>query len=181
MKKVLMMLVAAACTLAVSATQFGGRLKVSVNDESMSQATTITINETEGKYSLELKNFILGNGEDALGVGNIVVGGLDATEEVGYKTIKFSGNITIAEGDDPSISMWMGPFLGEVPIAMTADFNENGACQVSIDIDMMATLEQIIKVQFIGNAGSGIKGDVNGDGNVDVVDVNNVINIILGN
>lgn len=77
--------------------------------------TSINLIESEGTYSLELKNFVM----DGLGVGNIKVTNLDVADNT-YTT---SQTITITEGDDPSIDYWAGPALGEVPVNVTATVN----------------------------------------------------------
>ena len=77
--------------------------------------TNINLIESEGTYSLELKNFVM----DGLGVGNIKVTNLDVADNT-YTT---SQTITITKGDDPSINYWMGPELGEVPVNVVATVN----------------------------------------------------------
>lgn len=177
MKKVLFMLVAAVCSLAATATDYTGRLTVAINGEGTQQGTTISINENGGKYDLSLNNFKLISGDDVMGVGNISLTGVEATEAFGIKTIKFDAPIIITEGNDPEIT-WVGPLLEEVPLKLVADFDKS-VLSVSIDIDMMESLEQIINVKFVGSAG-GLKGDMNDDNKIDIVDVNAIINKILG-
>ena len=181
MKKVLFMLVAAVCSLAATATDYTGRLTVEINGEGTQQGTTISINENGGKYDLSLNNFKLISGDDVMGVGNISLTGVEATEAFGIKTIKFDAPIIITEGDDPEIDTWIGPLLEEVPLKLVADFDKS-VLSVSIDIDMMESLEQIINVKFVGSAPSagGLKGDMNDDNKIDIVDVNAIINKILG-
>lgn len=77
--------------------------------------TSINLIESEGTYSLELKNFVM----DGLGVGNIKVTNLDVADNT-YTT---SQTITITEGDDSSIDYWAGPDLGEVPVNVLATVN----------------------------------------------------------
>ena len=72
---------------------------------------------------------------------------------------------------------WMGPLLGEVPIAMTAKLNDT-VLSVNIDI-YMKMLEQSIKVGFVGNAPAPAKGDINEDGLLNVGDVSALINMLL--
>lgn len=182
MKKIITMLVAAVCTLGAMATEYAGKLGVSVNGEGMSQEATITINQQEdGSYTLLIKNFCLVTPETKLGIGNIELTNVAGSEEYGYTTMFLSKSILITEGDDPSVEMWFGPTLGEVPLEMSASFSEQ-ILSVHIDIDMQSTLGQVIKVDFIGNnpASAPVRGDVTGNGNVDVADVNEVINIMLG-
>lgn len=181
MKKIVAMLVVAACTLSAMATDYKGKLAVSINGEGGAQEANITLNkQDDGKYTLLIKNFVLADEETELGIGNIELNNLDGTEQFGFTTLKTNESITITEGDAPDIYPWMGPMLGEVPIALTASFNEQ---LLNVDIDIyFEPLEQTIKVNFIGTTPQqgGVKGDVTGEGEVDVNDVNAVINIMLG-
>lgn len=179
------MFVAALCTMGAMATDYKGRLAVDVNGVSNSQEANITIlAETDTTYTLQLKNFIMVQGEMKIGVGNIELNQIKATKEFGFTTLKVDQSVLITEGDDPTIALWMGPMLGEVPLVLNASFND-AFLSVNIDIDMQETLEQIIKVNFVGtdpNASSqpGVPGDITGDGSVDINDINKIINIMLG-
>ena len=189
MKKIFAMMVVAACTLGAMATDYAGKIAVSINGEGASQAANVTLNQQEdGTYTLLIKNFCLVTEDTELGIGNIEVdnlAGITDFEEFGYTMSKVENrNVTITEGDDPNIDTWFGPQLGEVPITMTATFNEQA---LIVDIAIyFAPLEQNINVTFVGKNPAatpdpqGKKGDVNGDDNVDISDVNAVINIMLG-
>ena len=152
MKKTLLTIAFAAISFfgfGQSTTTYTDNLVVSVNEESSEpQETNIIVTKNaDGTYTLALNNFALGAGEDAMGVGNIELTNIVATEENGIKTFTINQNITITEGDAEGVDMWIGPLLGEVPInlngKMTAD-----KLYCTIDIDMMESLEQIIKVTF---------------------------------
>ena len=186
MKKFIAMLVAAACTLGAMATEYTGRLGVSINGEGGAQEATVTLQQQEdGNYTLLIKNFCLVTPETTLGVGNIELTDMEGVEEFGFTKLVFDQSITITDGDDPDVPFWMGSTLGEVPIKMTALFNDQ-TVSVNIDIDMMDVISQIINVDFIGMnldaapGPQGKKGDLNGDGKVDISDVNSVINLMLG-
>ena len=152
MKKTLLTIalaVFALCGFAQSTTTYTDDLTVTINDESTEpQETNILVTENaDGTYTLSLKNFMLGAGEDALGVGNIELSGITATEENGIKTFHVNQTINIAEGDAEGVETWLGPMLGDVPIVLSAKMtNEKLYC--TIDIDMMSLLEQIINVVF---------------------------------
>lgn len=178
MKKVIIMLAAAVCSLAAMATEYTGKLTVSINGVGTSMETTILAAKESGKVNFDLKNFCLKSEDGIIGIGNISLHNLNGTSECGYTNIKFDDKITISEGDLEGIDFWFGPALEEVPVVMNCDFNDT-ALSVNIDIDMVDSLGQVIKVNFVGTAPS-IKGDVNGDGGVDVSDVNAIINVILG-
>ncbi|MBR0360972.1 MAG: calycin-like domain-containing protein, partial [Paraprevotella sp.] len=152
MKKTLLTIalaVFALCGFAQSTTTYTDDLTVTINGESTEpQETNILVTENaDGTYTLSLKNFMLGAGEDALGVGNIELSGITATEENGIKTFHVNQTINIAEGDAEGVETWLGPMLGDVPIVLSAKMtNEKLYC--TIDIDMMSLLEQIIYVVF---------------------------------
>ena len=110
-----------------------------------------------------------------IGVGNIELNGLEAVEAYGIKTITVEQDIMITEGNDPEIDQWIGPVISPIPLKLTARFN-NQVLSVDIDINMV-TLNQIIKVTFVGNTKP---GDVNSDGAVNVSDVTTLVNMILG-
>ena len=177
MKKALLLVAGFMCAMAAWATDYTGQLTVTVNGEAHQMSTKINLVEEGGKYNFSLKNFILDLGDGfTMGVGNIELEGLDAVEAYGIKTITVDQDIMITEGDDPNIDQWIGPNISPVPIVLTARFNKQ-VLSVDIDIDMSSTLQQIIKVNFVGNTPA---GDVNGDGKINVSDVTNLINIILG-
>ena len=99
-----------------------------------SQTATIFVEEnTDGTYKLSLNNFVLGSGEEALAVGNIVVDNIETTEVDGIKTFQTSQNILITEGD-ASQEFWMGPYLEEVSINLTGKMdNKKLFCTIAIE------------------------------------------------
>lgn len=109
------------------------------------QPTTIQlVKESDGSKTFKLRNFVLGSGEDALGIGNIEVTNL--TEN--GNTYTASKNITITAGDDPSIEGWFGPNLGEMPVEVTANIKGDQMI-ASIHIDMTQSfISQDINVTF---------------------------------
>lgn len=182
MKKIIIMLAAAITSMAAMATEYTGKLTVSINGIGTSMETTIQAEVVNGKVNFDLKNFCLTSEDGVIGVGNISIHELEGKQEYGFTNIKYNNNVNITEGDLPGVEFWMGPFLGEVPIVLDCDFNDT-AMSVNIDIDMMESLEQIIKVNFVGTTPAtpvGKKGDINGDGAVDIADVNACIDIVLG-
>lgn len=181
MKKILAFFVAAACAVSAMATNYDGELVVTINGDTTAMGTNITVDKdkTDAGYDLSIKNFKLVAGESVLPVGNIVLTGCEGTDAYGITTIKFNKNVTISAGDDPTVEStgWMGPMLGEVPIAMTAKLNDT-VLSVNIDI-YMKMLEQSINVGFVGNAPAPAKGDINEDGLLNVGDVSALINMLL--
>ncbi|MBR6284044.1 MAG: calycin-like domain-containing protein [Muribaculaceae bacterium] len=185
MKKTLLMLAAVLCTLAASAASYTGKLTVKINDYVGSQdgvGVTIDTN-ADGTYRLVLKNFVLAQGEDMIPVGNIDIDSVPAINACGFTALSVVKDILISEGDLEGEDFWLGPTLENVPIKLTALFNTT-EMRVHIDIDMTGSLGQMIAVDFETAgvdkpAGTGVRGDVNGDGMVDIDDVNGIINIML--
>ena len=152
MKRLFTLFVGAMTALCSMATDYTDSLEVIVNGVSAVQKATISVTQqTDGKYTLSLNNFVLQGVDQTLGVGNIVLTDIEGVEENGVTTIKINKSIEITEGNDPNVSLWMGPMIGLVPINTVAEIRGD-KLYVVIDIDMMSTLEQIIKVVF-GNGG----------------------------
>jgi hypothetical protein len=118
-----------------------------------SQTATIYVEEnTDGTYKLSLNNFVLGSGEEAMAVGNIVVDNIATTEVDGVKTFKTSQNILISEGD-ASQDLWTGPFLGEVSINLEGKMDDkNLFCTINIEaLDVNVVFGEEDKVTSISN------------------------------
>ncbi len=152
MKRIITLLVSVITTLSALATDYTDQLEVIVNGESATQNATISVTkQDDGKYTLSLKNFVLQSDDQTMGIGNITLTDIEGVEKDGVTTIKINKSINITEGDDTSVGMWMGPMLGAVPINTIAELSGD-KLYVVIDIDMMSSLGQIIKVVF-GNGG----------------------------
>jgi len=152
MKRIITLLVSVITTLSALATDYTDQLEVIVNGESAIQNATISVTkQDDGKYTLSLKNFVLQSDDQTMGIGNITLTDIEGVEKDGVTTIKINKSINITEGDDTLVGMWMGPMLGAVPINTVAELRGD-KLYVVIDIDMMSSLQQIIKVVF-GNGG----------------------------
>ncbi|MBO4870580.1 MAG: calycin-like domain-containing protein [Muribaculaceae bacterium] len=188
MKKIALFLTAALCSMAMMATEYAGKLTVNVNGEVISEQENVNIsivNNEDGTANLNLNNFVLGNtAEDGIPVGNINLEKVPGVKACGFNAIAINQDLLITEGDLEGVVYWLGPDLQEVPIRLIALYNDTEV-RVHIDIDMTETdLGQVIEVDFETPgvdkpASSGVRGDLDGDGKVDVSDVNHVINIIL--
>lgn len=112
-------------------------------------ADVIVYNNGNGTINFELKNFILGGGEDNLAVGNISVENLPVQMgDDGLAYISYQGNITIQEGDLEGVDMWFGPLLGEIPVVLNGKMNDEKLF-VTIDITLQLDEdEQVIHVQL---------------------------------
>ena len=155
MRKLSTLFCAVLMTLSAMATDYKGNLTVSINGEGSTQPATISIVENAGKYNLSILNFMLVEGESVLPVGNIVIENVTGAVAGNLTTLYVNKNITIQKGNAAGIAddAWLGPMLGEVPVKMSSSFNTNGFLGVNIDIDMVSTLGQVIKVTFenVGN------------------------------
>lgn len=128
------------------AVEYTNGLSVNINGEvsaAPQQTTYSVVTKADESVSLVLKNFMLGSGEDALPIGNIVLDNV-TVEGNHYTTNKV---IRISAGDDSNFSEedWMGPGLKEVPVKLDGTLHD-GRLDATIDIDMSATLGQVIKV-----------------------------------
>lgn len=150
MRKLSTLFCAVLMTLSAMATDYKGNLTVSINGEGSTQPATISIVENAGKYNLSILNFMLDEGESVLPVGNIVIENVTGAIAGNLTTLYVNKNITIQKGNVAGIAddAWLGPMLGEVPVKMSSSFNTNGFLGVNIDIDMVSTLGQVIKVSF---------------------------------
>lgn len=149
MRKLSTLFCAVLMTLSAMATDYKGNLTVSINGEGSTQPATISIVENAGKYNLSILNFMLGEGESVLPVGNIVIENVTGAVAGNLTTLYVNKNITIQKGNVAGIAddAWLGPMLGEVPVKMSSSFNTNGFLGVDIDINM-TTLGQVINVSF---------------------------------
>lgn len=150
MRKLSTLFCAVLMTLSAMATDYKGNLTVSINGEGSTQPATISIVENAGKYNLSILNFMLVEGESVLPVGNIVIENVTGAVAGNLTTLYVNKNITIQKGNAAGIAddAWLGPMLGEVPVKMSSSFNTDGFLGVNIDIDMVSTLGQVIKVTF---------------------------------
>lgn len=146
MKRIFTILTAFMAAALAMATDYTENLVVTINGASSpAQQATIVVDEaTDGTYTLSLKNFKLGMGEDVIGVGTITIDNLKKHESKGSVLLKEQRVIAIQEGDDGDIYPLLD-LLQAVPIDMTARLSD-GRLNAIINIDMTNTLGQVIKV-----------------------------------
>lgn len=158
-------------------------LVVTINEESTEpQNTDVTVVDNgNGTIKFVLNNFILTMGENETGVGNIVLDSLSVTKgEDGLNHFSYNGTLAITEGDKEGIDTWLGPMLGDIPLVLVGKMDRE-KLYVTIDIDMQATLGQIIYVKLGTDDFNTLKkGDVNGDGDVTIADGVAVLNAMAG-
>ncbi len=181
MKKIFTFFAAAALAMSAFATDYTGKITVTINNEPTTQDATITINQNEdGTYVLNIKNFRLTTDGTTMDVGNIVLDNMKGYTINGTTTVVADQIINIQDGDDPNVPMWYGPLLGNVPIVLAAQFDGTKA-KADIDIDMRSVMDQFIYVKFETPDFNGKYGDVNGDGEVTAGDITAIYNILLNN
>lgn len=147
MKRILYLLVAAAATLTAHATDYTDQLQVLVNGEGDVQQATISVTEHDGLYDLNLKNFVLMNGDSPMPVGNVEL--KDIVPEASGDAIFLRANqiINVTSGDLPDVLFWLGPTLGDLLVKVTAVLNGDHL-RALIDLDLSEMLGQIINVSF---------------------------------
>ena len=137
----------AATTMAVHATDYTDQLLVLVNGEGAMQQATISVNEHDGLYDLNLKNFVLMNGDQPMPVGNVELKNIVPEAAGDAIFLRANQNITVTDGDLPDVLFWMGPMLGELPVQVTAVLSGD-RLRALIDLDLWQMLGQIVNVCF---------------------------------
>lgn len=131
-----------------STVQYETKLLVTINDVAGDSTTAVidVTHEADGTATFKLPNFILGSDDDKMPVGNITLRNVQVEQKDGYEVLTTNQSIEIEAGDDPNVNEdeWMGPSLGEVPIAMTGKVTPD-KLYASIDIKM-EELNQVIHV-----------------------------------
>lgn len=135
-----------------NAATFVDNLVITINGESTDaqEAMVYLVMNEDGTCVFVLKNFCLDGGDgNIMPVGNIVVPGLipNFSADGANATMSYDGNLVITAGDLEGIDEWVGPMLGEIPLKISAKSNME-KIYVTIDIDMMESLGQIIYVTF---------------------------------
>lgn len=147
MRKLFTLITSLLVAATASATDYTDSLEVNINGSSTKTIATITINTNEdGTYNFSLNNFKL---NENYPVGNIAIDNVQGTTVDGVTYLSVDRNIKITDGDDPNVTVWLGPMLpgGDVPVKMVAELRGDKLYTV-IDIDMSAALGQVIKVTF---------------------------------
>lgn len=119
MKKTFTLLALALASMGMNAKDYTTPLTVTINGMvASSEQSTVSVDEqTDGTYTLGIKNFALGEG---YAVGNIVVNDVKAVKAGNVTGLSSVQSIQIAAGDDDTKD-WMGPMLGDVPITFLGE------------------------------------------------------------
>lgn len=145
MKKIFTLVLVATSAISAMAVDYTEKIAVYLNGNQMGTpaTTTVTVNKTDdGKYSLQLKNFVLMGG--AIKVGNINLTGVNGTECGIVTAISSQQTIKIENGDEGS--GWQDPLLGDVPVMMDGQIR-NGRLNAVLSIDM-AAMGQMVLVEL---------------------------------
>lgn len=127
--------------------EISDNLEVTINGQVSNMNADVTVGVLRnGNINFMLRNFKLKLAEGESNIGNLSVDNLEMDNEGNFS---FNGVVRIGKGDDSTISSWAGPDLGDIPVVMHGHFNETlKKAYVTIDIDMMDSLSQIITVTF---------------------------------
>ncbi len=135
MKKILTLLFAVLVSSVAMAADFKDSIYVSFAGSVAKDTATIYLTEQDnGKYTLALYNFKY----SGMAIGNIVVTDVDAQtdpENDNIMLLSSSQEITITAGNDPDVKAWTGPYLGKVPVVISAK-QAGDKLYATIDINM---------------------------------------------
>lgn len=140
------------------ADSYEGTLVVAINGQQMPPSKeTIVVDRGDGGnvVGLRLNNFKLPVVDDKgdmsfMYIGNIYVSDIALTENGGVVSFSKDQTIRIAEGNSPEGVMWMGPFIGDVPVSISGQ-GSYSALALTINISLVG-LGQTIQVNFSSNA-----------------------------
>lgn len=127
--------------------EISDNLQVVINSQENNMNADVTVGVLRnGNINFILRNFKLKLADGVSNIGNLSVDNLEMDNEGNFS---YNGVVRIGNGDEAGISAWAGPDLGDIPVVMHGHFNETlKKAYVTIDIDMMDSLSQIITVTF---------------------------------
>ena len=128
MKKTLpTLMLAVAATFAMAQTKtYTDNLAVTINGQiTAPQQTTINVESTgNNTYKLSLLNFVMGSGEDAMPVGNIIVNNINAETVDGISTFATKQTVPLTPGNLEGVSFWLADMLTEIDIDLTGKISD---------------------------------------------------------
>lgn len=147
MKKIFTLIAAAITMFTAQAKDYEGTLSVTIDGvPATPQKSVISLEENaDGTYNLSLKNFFLNLGTSTMPVGTINLTNVNKmfTQEDGaYLNTK--QDIQIENGDAEGVTQWLGPGLGDVPVGMIGQI-EDDLFRAHLTINF---LDMDIRVQF---------------------------------
>lgn len=145
MKKIFTLLLVAMTAVVARATDYVVPVTVVVNGVTSEQLGEFSIVENDGLYDVNLKNFMLDSENGPMGVGNVELKGIQPYQD-GKATLFLSmETVTITDGDDPNIDIWMAGMLPPVNVLLRGKI-EDEHLYMNLDIDLMETMGQVIQV-----------------------------------
>ena len=145
MKKIFTSLLVAMTAVVARATDYVVPVTVVVNGVTSEQLGEFSIVENDGLYDVNLKNFMLDSENGPMGVGNVELKSIQPYQD-GKATLFLSmETVTITDGDDPNIDIWMAGMLPPVNVLLRGKI-EDEHLYMNLDIDLMETMGQVIQV-----------------------------------
>ena len=145
MKKIFTLLFVAMTAIAARATDYNVPITITINGVSSEQMGVITVVENDGLYDLTVKNFILQTINGPMGVGHVVLKGIEPYQDGDATLLLTQDQVQMTDGDDPSIPFWMASTLPPVNVLLRGKI-EGDHLRCYLDIDMMESMGQIIQV-----------------------------------
>ena len=199
MKKFSLALLVALSTLAAMATEYVATYTVTSANYSRNNKQVIVTKTGDDVYDVTIKNMIVVVMGETHMVGDVTFYSMiGTTDEDGYVTVNGATKLELSQlvdMDDLSdllpygdISMYITD--QSYPVNLTARFNyQHIDLQISTQVivsmmGMFELLNETVNISFTGESNEEppvvyARGDVNGDGTIDITDVNILINIAL--
>lgn len=146
MKKFFTLIAALVMSVGAFATNYTDTIDVFVYGQHFPQSATIGLDQNEdGTYNFSLKNFMFSMGAQTMPVGNVNLKNVQGITANGTTMLSADQNTRIQDGDDPSVTTWMGSLLPTVPVHLVA---EQSGDRLYAVIDINLTGVGVIKVVF---------------------------------
>lgn len=148
MKKFFTLVTALVLATGAFAKDYTDAIDVYVYGQHFPQSATIGLDQNEdGTYNFSLRNFMFSMGVQTMAVGNVNLNNVQGVTEDGKTMLSADKTIRIENGDDPSVTQWMGSLLPPVPVHLVAEQSDDKLYAV---IDINLTGIGVIKVVFGG-------------------------------
>lgn len=172
MKKIFTLITMAVMAMTAMAEDYKGALNISLaGSESLEQEGTISVTETDGKYTLLLADFSFGK----IPVGDIKIEGMEnQSTEDGVVTLAYEGTVTLAIMPMP------------LPLSLEATIDKNNQLSAHISITNVPAV-QTVEVDFVppvlykGNLAISLPGEdpVPMPAEITLLEVNDVYTLTL--
>ena len=149
MKKIFTLLLVAMAAAVVRATNYIVPVTVVINGVTSEQMGEFSVEVNDGLYDINLKNFMLSSENGPMGVGNVELKGIEPYYDGKATLLVTEREVTMTDGDDPSIEIWMASMLPPVNVVLCGKI-EGDLLYMNLNIDLMETLGQLIQVT-VGN------------------------------